>query len=696
MDTGDVEVTSADIARIAGVKPTAVSNWRRRHDDFPRPVGGTDRSPRFDLAQVEHWLSAHRGAPTIDPDQRLWQAVDSLRSTAPAESALAWVGTLLLHLHRHHAPPAARNTDPRALFEAARTGFTASLAAAGLEHLAGPDAPPGTHLPALADAAVRAAAGSSPAQAFERLLERLDQRAPSGSHTLPPALVDLMVRLAGPAVGDGALADPACGRGELLLAAGRAGRSPLHGQDRDAPSARLTALRAGFAGLLDRRLTLNVGDALRSPAPTPDGADAVLCAPPFGERNWGAEELVEDERWVYGVPPRLESDLAWVQHCLSLARPGGAVVMVMPPGAAARPSGRRIRREMLRAGVFRAVISLPPGLAAHYAVPLQLWVLRRPEPGRAPAPVLLADTSPHAPGDPADEASVSALVDRLWKGFLDDPAAAAEPGVSRAVDVLDLLDEDVDLTPRPRLPVPRAADVDLESFARDRRRVEASLRALRTLVPRPPEEEALPEPTRMVTLAELARAGSVTIRRPAARRGDQGRGTGGPRIEARVISGEDVALGRPASGREEVDADPMRNPPVQEGDVLIPAVAARPVARVAAETDAGAYPGPGLYVVRTNPGAVDPWFLAGFVTSTAESRTTARAGSSMRGGLRMDPARMRLPVLPVQEQQRHGEMFRQVARFREALHELDALGQGLADRGVDLIAGRWTPGHAAP
>ncbi|MFL1375835.1 N-6 DNA methylase [Nocardiopsis protaetiae] len=696
MDTGDVEVTSADIARIAGVKPTAVSNWRRRHDDFPRPVGGTDRSPRFDLAQVERWLSAHRGAPSIDPDQRLWQAVDSLRSTMPTESALAWVGILLLHLHRHHSPPTAETADPAVLFDAARTGFAESLAAAGLEHLGGDDTPPDAHLPVLADAAVRAAQGSDPARAFERLLARLDQRAPSGSHTLPSALADLMVRLAGPAGGDGTVADPACGRGELLLAAGRAGRSPLHGQDRDAPSARLAALRAGFADLLDRRLSLVVDDALRSPALPADGADTVLCAPPFGERNWGAEDLAEDERWVYGSPPRLESDLAWVQHCLTLARPGGSVVMVMPPGAAARPSGRRIRREMLRAGAFRAIISLPPGLAAHYAVPLQLWVLRRPEPGRAPGPVLLADTSPHDPGAPADEASVVALVDRLWQGFLDDPAGTVKPGVARSVDVVDLLDEDVDLTPRPRLPVPRTAAVDLESFARDRRRVESALRTLRTLVPQPPEEEPRAEPTRVVTLAELAKAGSVTIRRPAARRADSDPRTGGPRITARVISGEDVARGRAASGSEEVDADPMRNPPVQEGDVLIPAVTARPVARVATEADAGAYPGPGLYVVRTNPGAVDPWFLAGFVTSTAESRTIARVSSSMRGSLRVDPARMRLPVLPVEEQRRHGEMFRQVARFRDALHELDALGQGLAARSVDLIAGRWAPGPPTP
>jgi hypothetical protein len=53
------EVTAADIARIAGVGRAAVSNWRRRHPDFPAPVGGPPNSPTFALADVEAWLTAN-------------------------------------------------------------------------------------------------------------------------------------------------------------------------------------------------------------------------------------------------------------------------------------------------------------------------------------------------------------------------------------------------------------------------------------------------------------------------------------------------------------------------------------------------------------------------------------------------------------------------------------------------------------
>ncbi len=53
------EVTAADIARLAGVGRAAVSNWRRRYPDFPRPVGGQPTSPAFDLDEVQAWLRAN-------------------------------------------------------------------------------------------------------------------------------------------------------------------------------------------------------------------------------------------------------------------------------------------------------------------------------------------------------------------------------------------------------------------------------------------------------------------------------------------------------------------------------------------------------------------------------------------------------------------------------------------------------------
>src|SRR5579862_3524261 len=50
-------ITAAAIARLAGVGRAAVSNWRKRHPEFPKPAGGSPASPTFDRAEVLTWLT---------------------------------------------------------------------------------------------------------------------------------------------------------------------------------------------------------------------------------------------------------------------------------------------------------------------------------------------------------------------------------------------------------------------------------------------------------------------------------------------------------------------------------------------------------------------------------------------------------------------------------------------------------------
>jgi N-6 DNA Methylase len=57
MESGQQDLmTAAAIARLAGVGRAAVSNWRKRHPDFPQPVGGSPASPLFDRDAVVAWL----------------------------------------------------------------------------------------------------------------------------------------------------------------------------------------------------------------------------------------------------------------------------------------------------------------------------------------------------------------------------------------------------------------------------------------------------------------------------------------------------------------------------------------------------------------------------------------------------------------------------------------------------------------
>src|SRR5262249_28276875 len=100
-------------------------------------------------------------------------------------------------------------------------------------------------------------------------------------------------------------------------------------------------------------------------------------------REWGHQELQNDPRWVYGLPAKGESELAWLQHCLARVRPGGKVVIVLPPGVASRRTGRPVRAALIRRGVLRAVISLPAGAVAPAQLRMQLWVLAAEDAGPA-------------------------------------------------------------------------------------------------------------------------------------------------------------------------------------------------------------------------------------------------------------------------------------------------------------------------
>jgi predicted DNA-binding transcriptional regulator AlpA len=50
-------VRASDIAQMAGVSRAAVTQWRKRHSDFPAPKEAADTpSPLFDRTEIEQWL----------------------------------------------------------------------------------------------------------------------------------------------------------------------------------------------------------------------------------------------------------------------------------------------------------------------------------------------------------------------------------------------------------------------------------------------------------------------------------------------------------------------------------------------------------------------------------------------------------------------------------------------------------------
>ncbi|MER7418335.1 N-6 DNA methylase [Micromonospora peucetia] len=632
-------VTAAEIARLAGVGRAAVSNWRKRHPDFPAPMGGTTASPEFDLIQVELWLRGQGKLPELSRADRLWQHLAAPTET-PA-SALAGVGALLLARHRGERPT--------------RGKVDAHLAALL------PD------VDALADEL-------GPQAAFDELWRRFSAPGPGRLFATPDELADLMVALALADVGAGSVLDPAAGSGATLRAAARAGCTTAYGQELDADLATLAGL---WLALRDVPGEVRAGDSLRADAFQGRTVDAVICHPPFGVTNWGNDELTYDPRWEYGAPPRTEPELAWVQHAVAHLRPGGHAVLLMPPAAAGRRAGRRIRAELLRRGALRAVIALPSGVAAPHGVPLHLWVLRRPT-GDAPAPAraLLVD------GAEGDVSELSARVLAAWRAFSAAPDAEVEgDGFARAVPVIELLDEEVDLTPARRQPAVGGEQTG-EHLVRTRERLAAVVAGLPALMPRvsPTAAASAPPPT---SVADLIRGGALHLIGPVrvSSAAGQPHVDGSPRSESRpsVLTVPDVLAGTDASG--EVDERLGQEIPLVVGDVVVPMIASTLTARVV--TAEGTLLGRNLYLLRPNPAALDPWFLAGQLRTSANEKQA----SSLSGTLRFDIRRAQVRRMPLEEQRAYGEAFRRLAEFESAIRQIALLGADLAQLAADGLAG---------
>ncbi|MFC9330918.1 N-6 DNA methylase [Kitasatospora sp. NPDC057015] len=730
------EVTAVEIARLAGVGRAAVSNWRRRHPDFPRPVGGSDASPTFALAEVENWLQGQGKIAELPVLEHAWRQLETLRDPAGHPAApLVPAGAFLLLLHREPQAWQALAGEPdthlatalpRALARiAAQTLGLDGAAQLGLPGLLGstyldlvrllarlaveqapaaattptPAAAPG---PATAPTPVAAGGpgplpASPPAAAYEQLLTRYAEANTRQLSPTPPEAAGLLAAVAGPALAaPGAAAlDPATGLGAVLLALPSA--TTRYGQDRDPVTAALALLRlalhapAAAPGPLG--LDLRAGDSLRADAHPGRTVDAVLCQPPYNERDWGHDELQYDSRWPAGqLPPRGESELAWVLHCLSHTRPGGLTALLLPPTVASRRAGRRVRAELLRSGALRAVIALPAGAAPPYGVPLHLWVLRRPAPGDDFRQVLLLDAATsHSSGEGGRERvdwpELRGAVLESWQAF-DEAAATGRPlpvdrpGVHRVMAAIDLLDDETDLSPARHVP-PAAPVGGAAALAHLRGRLTELLAGLAEPDAGPPEVgPAHPpaHPPAVVTVGELARSGALEIHssgpgappRPAADGAD-----GTP-----LLTDQDLAAGDPPGAVTDSDG-PEAALLTRAGDVLVPALGGLAGVVLPGGPWEGVALGRQLHLLRPDPALVDPEFLAGQLRSTALNR---RAASHASTTARLDVRRVELPRLPIARQRLLGAAFARVAAFDTALHRAAALGRTLAQGLTDGLA----------
>lgn len=120
--------------------------------------------------------------------------------------------------------------------------------------------------------------------------------------------------------------------------------------------------------LQDIEAKVAVGDSIREPAFVAEGRanqyDRVFMAPPFGIRFTEEQQSVfkndKFNRFVYGIPPRSQGDLAFLSCGLSATKPNGKAAFLLPLGALFRGGPElEIRKRLNDLDVIEVIIELP-------------------------------------------------------------------------------------------------------------------------------------------------------------------------------------------------------------------------------------------------------------------------------------------------------------------------------------------------
>jgi N-6 DNA Methylase len=399
-------VAPSDIADMAGFSRGAVSNWRKRADDFPQPVAGTAAKPLFSRKEVIAWLEGRGYKPKEDSGETdVWAALNRLRERLPADDAVQLVLSLAV----------TRKTGVRS---------TVEFSYLTPESLA--------RVREAVDRVEFSALGDAADFALERLAKAQGKVGAEfgfvGSRTTT-LLANLAV-----ARPDGVLYDPACGIAAALLEAVTRGARPSRviGHDINAHVLDIAAKRAELHGV---EVELTQTDVLAEDVDPGLRADVVLLEPPFGIRLDGSARLT-DARFDFGAPPRFSADTAWLQHSLAHLTDAGRAYVLSPSGTLFRGGEEaKIRTELVRRGCVEAVVGLPGKMLPHTSIPLALWVLRRPISEAGTKRILFIDASETV----APENHVAA--------WLKDPSAL-EAVPHADVPVADVLAAESVLTPQ--------------------------------------------------------------------------------------------------------------------------------------------------------------------------------------------------------------------------------------------------------
>lgn len=184
----------------------------------------------------------------------------------------------------------------------------------------------------------------------------------------------------------GRVYDPCCGSGGMFVQSARFIREhqgnidnvSVFGQDSNPTTWKLCKMNLTIRGI-EADLGPYAADTFHNDLHKTLKADYILANPPFNLSGWGGEQLKDDYRWKYGIPPAGNANFAWLQHMISHMSVEGRIGMVLANGSlSSQSSGEgEIRKKIIEDDLVECIIAMPPQLFYTTQIPVSLWFLSK-------------------------------------------------------------------------------------------------------------------------------------------------------------------------------------------------------------------------------------------------------------------------------------------------------------------------------
>jgi type I restriction enzyme M protein len=218
-----------------------------------------------------------------------------------------------------------------------------------------------------------------------------------GQFYTPRSVVQLLVAMLEPY--EGRVFDPCCGSGGMFVqsekfidahrdhykAKGKkdvlnpADLISIYGQESNQTTWRLCKMNLAIRGIDSSNIRWNNEGSFLNDLHKDLKADFVIANPPFNDSDWSGDQLRDDGRWKYGIPPAANANYAWIQHFLFHLSPKGTAGFVLAKGSLTSKTNNEgeIRKKIIDGRLLDCIVNLPTKLFLNTQIPACLWFLSR-------------------------------------------------------------------------------------------------------------------------------------------------------------------------------------------------------------------------------------------------------------------------------------------------------------------------------